>query len=82
MIFYLCDRKACAKCRYPTCSHTTKIEHAVNFTKHDMSEVWIERPDDQGVRYIREVDRHLDLARQYMQQYFDSLKRKDPRDNG
>lgn len=28
--FYLCDKKACENCNYPTCKHTEKIEHAIN----------------------------------------------------
>lgn len=27
---YLCDRKKCAGCSYPTCKHTTDINHAKN----------------------------------------------------
>lgn len=30
-ILFLCDRKACEKCSYPTCRHTTELEHARNF---------------------------------------------------
>ena len=30
-ILFLCDRKACEKCSYPTCRHTPELEHAKNF---------------------------------------------------
>ena len=30
-IWYLCDRKACPNCSYPTCEYTTDIRHAKNF---------------------------------------------------
>lgn len=30
-ILFLCDRKACEKCSYPTCRHTLELEHARNF---------------------------------------------------
>ena len=30
VVLYECDRKQCgARCHYPTCKHTSKIEHAV-----------------------------------------------------
>ena len=32
-IVYLCDRKACDECSWPTCQHTADICHAVNFEK-------------------------------------------------
>lgn len=28
--FYLCDRKACKRCSYPTCKHTSDVNHAIN----------------------------------------------------
>ena len=31
-ILYLCDRKACKKCSFPQCCHTTDIRHATNFS--------------------------------------------------
>lgn len=30
-VMYLCDCRACKKCSYPICSHTTDICHAKNF---------------------------------------------------
>lgn len=36
MVLYECDRKQCgARCSYPTCKHTTKIEHAVRLDVDD-----------------------------------------------
>ena len=32
-VLYLCDRQKCRKC-YNYCTHTSDINHAVNFTKH------------------------------------------------
>ena len=32
-VLFLCDRKQCRECSYPICSHTTHIEHAINFKK-------------------------------------------------
>ena len=29
--FYLCDRRKCHNCQYPTCKHTDNIFHANNF---------------------------------------------------
>lgn len=31
-VLYLCDRKACKKCSFPQCCHTTDIRHATNFS--------------------------------------------------
>ena len=31
-VLYLCDRKACKKCGFPRCCHTTDIHHATNFS--------------------------------------------------
>lgn len=28
---FICDRRACDTCNYPTCTHTTDIKHAKNF---------------------------------------------------
>jgi len=33
-ILYLCDRRACEKCRYPECKHTSDINHAVDFARN------------------------------------------------
>ena len=30
-ILYLCDKRACEKCSYPICKHTTDITHAKHF---------------------------------------------------
>lgn len=30
---YICDRKACNKCGYPDCRHTSDPNHAVNLKK-------------------------------------------------
>ena len=35
MVFYICDRKACAPCDNPDCRHTHKIEHAKNFKSNE-----------------------------------------------
>ena len=32
-ILYLCDRRACLNCSYPTCEYTTDIAHAKNFKR-------------------------------------------------
>jgi len=32
-ILYLCDKRCCTRCSYPTCRHTKDIRHAVNFEK-------------------------------------------------
>lgn len=34
-ILYLCDRRACEKCSYPDCQHTTDVYHARNFERID-----------------------------------------------
>lgn len=34
-IAFLCDRKACEKCSYPTCKHTANMNHAKNFVRTD-----------------------------------------------
>lgn len=31
-VLYLCDRKACKKCSFPQCCHTTDVRHATNFS--------------------------------------------------
>lgn len=30
-VLYLCDRRQCDVCHYPTCKHTKDISHAINF---------------------------------------------------
>ena len=30
-VIYICDRKKCENCSFPTCGHTTDITHAVHF---------------------------------------------------
>ena len=46
-ILFLCDRKACEKCSYPTCRHTTELEHARNFAPAGFTKrtdgVWVEQ---------------------------------------
>lgn len=32
-VIYICDRKQCERCSYPTCKHTQDVTHAVNFEK-------------------------------------------------
>ena len=32
-VLYICDRKACKKCSFPACCHTTDVRHATNFSK-------------------------------------------------
>ena len=34
-IAFLCDRRACEKCSFPTCKHTLNINHAENFKKEE-----------------------------------------------
>lgn len=43
IVAYLCDRHACSECSYPTCMHTTDIDHAVNF-QHVSGSRWREVP--------------------------------------
>lgn len=38
-VFYLCDRRACEKCR-PECSHTTDPSHAKNFVTTEKGGLW------------------------------------------
>lgn len=46
-ILFLCDRKACEKCRYPQCRHTPELEHARNFAPAGFTKrtdgVWVEQ---------------------------------------
>ena len=46
-ILFLCDRKACEKCIYPTCRHTPELEHARNFAPAGFTKrtdgVWVEQ---------------------------------------
>ncbi len=28
--YYLCDTKKCKNCSYPTCRHTSDVNHAIN----------------------------------------------------
>lgn len=44
-VAYECDRKACSVCSYPTCRHTTDIEHAKNFKCF---------PCENGKKYLEE----------------------------
>lgn len=39
---YVCDRKRCEDCN-PLCKHTSDIQHAVNFDKHN--DMYIERTE-------------------------------------
>ena len=46
-VAYICDRKQCGDaCSYPVCSHTTDINHAVNFEKGADGVSWMEKPID------------------------------------
>lgn len=56
-ILFLCDRKACEKCSYPTCRHTPEIEHARNFAPAGFTKrtdgVWVEQ---EGVTMEVKID--------------------------
>lgn len=30
-IYYICNRKKCKECHYPTCKHTQDIQYAMNY---------------------------------------------------
>ena len=42
---YLCDRKACERCSYPKCKHTTNIYHARNFERID--DIFVEGTEEE-----------------------------------
>lgn len=56
-ILFLCDRKACEKCNYPTCRHTPELEHARNFAPAGFMKrtdgVWVEQ---EGVTMEVKID--------------------------
>ena len=56
-ILFLCDRKACEKCSYPTCRHTPELEHARNFAPAGFTKrtdgVWVEQ---EGVTMEGKID--------------------------
>ena len=56
-ILFLCDRKACKKCSYPTCRHTPELEHARNFAPAGFTKrtdgVWVEQ---EGVTMEGKID--------------------------
>ena len=56
-ILFLCDRKACKKCSYPTCRHTPVLEHARNFAPAGFTKrtdgVWVEQ---EGVTMEGKID--------------------------
>ena len=56
-ILFLCDRKACEKCSYPTCRHTPDLEHARNFAPAVFTKrtdgVWVEQ---EGVTMEGKID--------------------------
>ena len=56
-ILFLCDRKACEKCSYPTCRHTPELEHARNFAPAGFTKrtdgVWVEQ---EGVTMEVKID--------------------------
>lgn len=56
-ILFLCDRKACEKCRYPQCRHTPELEHARNFAPAGFTKrtdgVWVEQ---EGVTMEVKID--------------------------
>ena len=56
-ILFLCDRKACEKCSYPTCRHTPELEHARNFAPAGFTKrtdgVWVEQ---EGVTMEMKID--------------------------
>lgn len=49
-ILYLCDRKACKKCSFPQCCHTTDIRHATNFSMFPKC-CYGEKPEDKIVYF-------------------------------
>lgn len=57
-ILFLCDRKACEKCIYPTCRHTPELEHARNFAPAGFTKrtdgVWVEQ---EGVTMEVKIDK-------------------------
>lgn len=44
-VVYICDRKACKICHYPSCEHTHDISHAKNFERFDMCDLYYERKE-------------------------------------
>lgn len=56
-ILFLCDRKTCEKCSYPTCRHTPELEHARNFAPAGFTKrtdgVWVEQ---EGVTMEVKID--------------------------
>lgn len=53
-VFYLCDRRACARCS-PECKHTTDIRHAANFCVRTDGSVW-ENPQGGSDKSVMCVD--------------------------
>lgn len=57
-ILFLCDRKTCEKCSYPTCRHTPELEHARNFAPAGFTKrtdgVWVEQ---EGVTMEVKIDK-------------------------
>ena len=58
IVAYLCDRQKCEACSYPTCQHTTDIDHAVNF-KRVCGSRWAEQPR-KIIRAVRRKEAHND----------------------
>lgn len=70
-ILFLCDRKACEKCSYPTCRHTPELEHARNFAPAGFAKrtdgVWVEQEGEtmKEKNEVRMVWRWDDIFRVY-----------------
>lgn len=70
-ILFLCDRKACEKCSYPTCKHTPELEHARNFAPAGFTKrtdgVWVEQEGEtmKEKNEVRMVWRWDDIFRVY-----------------
>ncbi len=59
-VFYLCDRKACETCNYPTCKHTTDPMHAKNF--------------EMGAGDLREIEAEAEVKEYTIDVNYDTMK--------
>lgn len=56
-VLYICDRRACKSCSYPTCKHTTDITHAEHFSLGMDNETFVELEDTMKRKFrVHELD--------------------------
>ena len=52
-IYYICNRKKCKECHYPTCKHTEDIQYAMNYEYFNGN--YCERQNSVALEHIEQL---------------------------